>query len=229
MLIKRWKSGEQIVGRSMWHGKIVAALPMTVVLDSEKVLVLFLAAGTAIKVPSTYPYREGKTAPKTRGMSHLPIGDWKLVDDIWTTDLVRIMYPGDQHAYYAIWKEGHFSHWYVNLESAYRRTPSGIDFEDHILDIRIQADMTTWEWKDEDELVEAVALGLISQAQADSTREEGLRAIKRLEAKSPPFDQGWEGWKPDPTWTIPKLPASWQLSVRVDSAGAAAKRIARSK
>ncbi len=195
----------------MWHGKIVAGLPMTVVLDSGKVLVLFLAAGTPIKVPSTYPKREGKPVPETKGMSHLPIGDWELVDDIWTNDLVRIMYSGDQHSYYATWKEGYFSHWYVNLESAYRRTPIGIDFEDHILDIRIQADLITWEWKDEDELVEAVTLGLISQAQADSTREEGLRAIKRLEAKSPPFHEGWEDWKPDPTWTIPEFPAGWQL------------------
>ena len=54
----------------MWGEKIQAALPMTVVVDSEEVLVLYLAGGTPFKIRSTYPD------------IHLPVGDWEAVDDI---------------------------------------------------------------------------------------------------------------------------------------------------
>ncbi len=100
----------------------------------------------------------------------------------------------------------------INLESSYERTPIGIDFTDHILDIRIWPDLAGWEWKDENELAGAVSLGLVSQAQADSFYTEGKRAIKRLEARSSPFGDGWEEWTPAPTWQIPPLPPDWQLS-----------------
>ena len=68
--VQRWKLGDQIVVRSMWGEKIQAALPMTVVVDSEEVLVLYLAGGTPFKIRSTYPD------------IHLPVGDWEAVDDI---------------------------------------------------------------------------------------------------------------------------------------------------
>ena len=86
----------------------------------------------------------------------------------------------------------------INLESSYERTPIGIDFNDHILDIRIWPDLAGWEWKDEDELAEAVCVGLVTQAQADSYYAEGKRAIERLEARRSPFGEGWEEWRPTP-------------------------------
>ena len=58
--------------------------------------------------------------------------------------------------------------------------------------------MAGWEWKDEDELAEAVCVGLVTQAQADSYYAEGKRAIERLEARRSPFGEGWEEWRPTP-------------------------------
>ena len=105
MTVQRWRSGNEIVVRSMWGEKIQAALPMIVVVDSEEVLVLYLAAGTPFKNRSTYH------------SNHLPTGEWEAVDDVWRNDLVRMTYTGDDHAYFAIWEGGRFRNWYVNLDS----------------------------------------------------------------------------------------------------------------
>lgn len=72
--------------------------------------------------------------------------------------------------------------------------------------------MAGWEWKDEDELAEAVSLGLVTQAQANSYYVDGTRTIERLEAGISPFGEGWEKWRPDPAWKIPQLPPNWRLS-----------------
>ena len=198
MPLKRWSPGKQVVVRGMWNGKILTAWAMTVIQDSEDVLALYMPIGTPSKLPHNYP------------AVRLPVGDWQLRDASWSMSMVRIMYPGDQHSYAWFGKEDGSSLWYVNLES-YRRTPTGIDFEDHMLDIVIEPDLTSWRWKDEDELAEAVSLGLISQAQADEIRAEGHRALARLEARSAPFGDGWERWTPDPTWPVPQLPANWHV------------------
>ena len=176
--LERWNARSQIVMRSIWDDRVQAAWPVTVVDDSADALVLYLAAGTVYKT-RTFP-----SDAKLR----LPVGELVYVDREWTADLLRIMIPGDQHAYLGFWGQDHkFNRWYVNLEREYRRTKTGIDFVDHFLDIVIQADLETWQWKDEPELREAVSVGLISQMQADAIQNEGLIALDRLNANLPPF------------------------------------------
>ncbi len=41
-------------------------------------------------------------------------------------------------------------------------------------------------------------------------RSEGKTAIAALEAREWPFDQGWEEWRPDPAWSLPRLERSWE-------------------
>ena len=199
MDIQRWETGDQIVVRSMWGEKFQAVLPMRVIADSGQVLVLYLAAGTPFKNRSTYH------------VNHLPVGEWEIVDDVWTDDLVRIMYTDDNHAYFAYWRDSRFGGWYINLESAYKRTSIGIDFTDHILDIVVRPELAGWDWKDEDELAEAVFLNLVTQSQADEFYEEGRRAVERLEARRPPFGEGWEDFIPNPAWEIPRLSPGWDM------------------
>lgn len=197
-LISRWKPGDRIVMRSVWGDRIQAAWPVTVVSDTAKALMLYLAAGTAYKM-RTYTSED-----------RLPIGEWNHLDREWTADMLRIMFPGDQHAYLAFWdEENRFSRWYVNLEREYNRTAIGIDFVDHFLDIVIEADLKTWRWKDEAELGRAVSRNLISQRQAEEIRAEGCLALSRLEAGMAPFGQGWECWTRSPEWLVPTLPPDW--------------------
>jgi predicted RNA-binding protein associated with RNAse of E/G family len=66
-----------------------------------------------------------------------------------------------------------------------------------------------WRWKDEDELADAVAFGLIAQEYADEIRAEGERVVRMFESWDPPFSDAWEDWRPDASWPIPALPEDW--------------------
>ncbi|MCY3783625.1 MAG: DUF402 domain-containing protein [Chloroflexi bacterium] len=199
MTVQPWRPGDQVVMRSVWGERLQIAMPMTVIADTERITALYLAAGTPIKNKSTYR------------SDHLPLGDWEMVDDVWRDDLIRIKYADDAHAFYAMWKGDRFHRWYINLESAYQRTPIGFDFTDHVLDIVVRPDLSGWHWKDDDELSRAVALGFVTQTQADAFYAEGKRAIARLEANRSPFADGWETWHPDPAWSVPPLPSNWDV------------------
>jgi len=89
-----------------------------------------------------------------------------------------------------IWDEGfrEMRLWYVNLEEPLRRTSVGFDYQDQFLDVEISPDRSSWRWKDEDELQEAVELGVISSERASELRAEGKRVIERMEANEPSFE-----------------------------------------
>ena len=197
-----WGPGDPIVMRSVWDGKIVAAWPVTIVSHTPDQLVIYLAAGTR------YMVRLFDSDPGAR----LPIGEWSLVEAQWRVDLIRIMRRDDDHSHLAFWTEdGVFSRWYVNLERSFERTPIGIDFVDHFLDIVIQPDLESWRWKDEDELDQAVAAGVITAQRAHAIRVQAAKALSRLETKSSPFGDGWERWSRDPAWAVPSLPPNWRV------------------
>jgi predicted RNA-binding protein associated with RNAse of E/G family len=102
-----------------------------------------------------------------------------------------------------------FTHYYVNIESPLRRSPVGFDYTDWFLDVRIPLDRSGYVWKDEDELAEAVARGLVSERSAHDIRWAGERAIEHILLREPPFDRSWERWSPDPAWEPPTLPQGW--------------------
>jgi hypothetical protein len=97
----------------------------------------------------------------------------------------------------------------VNLEDPFQRTPIGFDTVDHALDVLIELDHCSWQWKDEQEQTEAVRDGLFSEEQADDFHTWGERALHRITSREPPFDRNWEDWRPDPAWPLPELPAGW--------------------
>jgi hypothetical protein len=61
-----------------------------------------------------------------------------------------------------------------------------------------------WRWDDEHELEAAVDAGLISPEEAHEARAEGERVLADW-----PFPTGWEDWRPDPEWPLPKLAPGW--------------------
>lgn len=100
------------------------------------------------------------------------------------------------------WRDGRFSHWYVNLERGQRRTPIGVDFVDEKLDFVVSRDGTV-RWKDENELVEAARTGYLDE---DEVRAEAAKVLA-----DPPWPTGWEGWTADPAWETPTLPDGWEV------------------
>ena len=172
---------------------------MTVVEERTDRVVLWLASGTLTKAPPGFHV----------SISELLAGNWPLADWRWYGGRLMIWQAGDSHSVYVSWSDdGEFLGWYVNLEEPWRETSLGFDTTDHLLDVRVHAD-ASWEWKDEDHIAEAVEIGLFGSAQVEMFRNEGKRAIERIEAWGPPFDEGWENWRPDPAWPLPSIPESW--------------------
>jgi protein associated with RNAse G/E len=101
------------------------------------------------------------------------------------------------------------NHWYVNLQAPLHRTPLGFDTNDHTLDVLVAPDKT-WRWKDEDQLADAVGVGIYTADVAAEIRAEAERVIANFETRLP---TGWETWQPDLDWPLLSLPAGWEENV----------------
>jgi len=194
--------GDPILLREIFRGRIWVARPATVVRDDSRLIAAYLAPGMRWKRPV-----DSATGERMR----MPATSWRLQDAVWERSRwLQLFEPGVAHAIHLWWSvpEWRFAGWYVNLQEPFRRSALGLNYMDHMLDIVVDPDLS-WRWKDEDELDEAVSIGLVTQAWADEVRREGERVIERLEARSSPFCDGWESWHPDPSWPVPELPVGW--------------------
>jgi predicted RNA-binding protein associated with RNAse of E/G family len=127
-----------------------------------------------------------------------------------------LYHPGDAHTVSLFWRESdyQFTGYYIDLLEPFRRTPVGFDTRDHVLDIWVQPDRVTWDWKDEDELAWHIETGRMSQQQADAVRTEGTRAVMALLQSD--VDR-WRDWTPDPLWPVPVFPPEWRTIFAAES------------
>jgi predicted RNA-binding protein associated with RNAse of E/G family len=199
--MSRWNPGDPVTVREVWRGKIWTVRALTVVCDEPDLIALYQPAGA----PWQRPYsRDGRPL-------RLPLEPWTLRDDALPEDALRLVVPGEAQSVLLIWRERwQLMCWYINLEEPFRRTGIGFDYMDQTLDIVVKPDMSTWRWKDEDEFEEAIAKSIYSRQQAQVIRAEGERALERLLARMPPFDQRWEEWRPDPGWRRPQIRLGWE-------------------
>jgi hypothetical protein len=202
----RWKPGDAVVLRGVWRGRPWWACSATIVQDAPDLLAVFWRAGSPTATPTARP----TPGDHLSNMVHLVAGSWV------ETDVLMMVPTGAAHAVYVMWEAGqtNLRCWYVNLQEPLRRTVIGFDTMDQLLDIVMSADRSVWQWKDEAEFQEAVALGVYSPDQARAIRAEGERVIALSRANQSPFCDGWEQWSPPEEWTIPGLPAGWD---RVDA------------
>lgn len=198
-----WQPGQVIAVREIWRNRIYSAMPVRVVRDTESWSALYLPPQTPCLWPHT---RQGKTI-------RIPTDDWVLDGGAWTSsDVLYLVQPGSGYTATAFWDdEYNFHSWKINLEEPMRRTPLGFDYMDRLLDVIVSADRSTWRWKDEDEVRQAQERGMFSAEQVGELYLCGERAIQAILANEPPFDRGWETWKPDPAWRVPlDLPEGWE-------------------
>jgi len=194
--------GDHVLLRQVWHGRPWFVRAVTVVRDTPELTALYVAPGTICKWPCTI---DGQRL-------RIPQDEWDFEDVPWYGHMLRLTVPGERDSVSLFWNEsGQFASWYIDLETPMARTPLGFDYTDQMLDIVVAPDLSRWRWKDEDELEEGVRLGLWDEAQAAKTRAEGERALTRLLARERPLDERWEDWRPDPSWSVPTLPAGWDI------------------
>jgi hypothetical protein len=135
---------------------------------------------------------------------------WDLAERAFSRSMLSFSWPDARHAVLALWEaDWAFAGWYVNLETALGRDGRCYDFVDHCLDVLVPPDRSSWTWKDEGELDEAVRSGIFTSEEATAFRAEGERAVRRLLDREPPFDLWWDEWRPDPSWPMPTLPEGW--------------------
>ena len=171
----------------MHRGRVWRAQACRIVEDSDETIALWIPAGSQGKVPA--------------GSLRIPGDAWELEDVSQSREQICVARPGQAHSVYVFWNEDwELTHWYVNFERPLRRSLVGFDTFDEKLDLIVRPD-GSYEWKDEDELEQAAAVGLLD---ADEVRAEAARVLDDW-----PFPTGWEDWRPDPAWPVPQLPDGW--------------------
>jgi predicted RNA-binding protein associated with RNAse of E/G family len=199
--------GDTVLVREIWQGKIWTARPWIIVQDNNKLCVIYHPAGTRDK------RRKSLTSEKVTAHD-LKYNTWVLEDassdDVWT---LKMAIPGADYS--VITRRNAIDNalicWYINLEdpeNPMHRTEIGFDCTDQILDVIIEPNLKDWRWEDEDELQEAIEAGAISPEKALSLYAKG-EEIRDLIMSGKSIFNGWENWKPDPSWKIPVLPEGW--------------------
>jgi hypothetical protein len=205
-----WVRGDQIALRFRWENRLSWVEPVTVVEDSSELIALYLAMDTPIKRPVG---TNGLPIPRFQSYESADPVPWQLGDGQWVEHSVLwLARPGEAHAIGLFWagEAREFVGWYGNLQAPLVRAPVGFDTTDHVLDVQITRDRAC-NWKDEEEFAIVQRRGIISPAEVIAIRAEGQRVIAAAEQNRWPFDAGWEHWQPDPAWSIPEIPAGWDL------------------
>jgi hypothetical protein len=184
------------LARHVHGGRVVMALPVTIVDRTELTIATWIAPGT----PIVYP--DGLDDGRLR-----PLASWGIVERVWKGEgRLELTSRTRPHSIRLFWDgEGTFRGWYVNLQAPLRETPFGFDTTDWQLDLWIEPDGAV-QWKDEDHLEQAVELRIMAPAEAEEARREAARVLDEW-----PFPTGWEDWRPDPSWPLPALPEGWDL------------------
>jgi uncharacterized protein len=198
-----WQPGDAIVLRELWNGAVFEARPALVVHDLPLQTALFVPAGAVCGVAIDHDGTELRFPDRPWSLRVRSRGDFGILSFAWPdTPYGVLLLQG---------LDGSPRGWYVNLQAPLHRTPIGFDTVDHTLDVLIPLDRSSWSWKDEDELAQAVALGLFTEDDSGRFRYWGERAVEHLLLRLPPFDEPWEDWRPDPSWLTPELPSGWDV------------------
>ena len=200
----RFRPGEGIVLREVWHGRVFEARPTIVVEDEPEQTMLLLPGGVRCAIPIGADGRELRLPDRPWHLEIGPRGEQPILSFAWPDTPYSVL----------LWTAGGRRVWYVNLQDPLARTPLGFDTTDHALDVVIELDRSSWRWKDEEELAEAVRIGLFTPEEAADFRVWGERAVERVLSREPPFDRDWEDWRPDPAWPLPQLTDGWDHATR---------------
>ena len=195
------KPGENVILREVCRGKVWTVRPVTVVVDTPELVALYIPHGVMWRGAVTLG----------GDVLRVPWEPWELeAPKRWNNHFLRLSVPGEDYSIAAVWHSSwQMFGWYLNIEEGLRPTEFGFDYMDWTLDVFISRDRRFHTWKDEAELEEAVRRGVYSPELAVHIRKAGERGLARFLAREAPFDQPWDKWRPDPSWTLPVIPERW--------------------
>jgi hypothetical protein len=204
-----FRTGENIVLRETWAGKIWTARPMIVVQDNAELIALHIPKD--IRWMKHLPVRVKNGIPDQRINKQWTLGEGHTGNFY---SYLKLVIPGE---YYSVLlrnsADDRRRDWYINLEdpaNPLRRTLIGFDCTDMLLDVIVDPNLKDWHWEDEDELQEVVEAGLISPETAKALYAKGEEVRDMIMSGKSIFNS-WEKWRPDPAWKVPVLSEGWDV------------------
>lgn len=211
-----WEPGETVLWR--YRRKVPGyegpetVRPMRVVRDDVDGLVAWLPSGTPVLRPVLPDGRDLRSV----GAHEMFRQGRALARDRWRgTGILKVAPAARPWSVWLFWEpDWTFRGWYVNLEDVHERDGASVVTQDHVLDVWVTADRTV-HWKDQDELEAAVTEGRWTLDDAERFRADAREVEAIVTSWDPPFADGWEAWRPDPSWTAPELPPDvvWEFDL----------------
>jgi len=199
-------TGDTVVLENLAAGRTSSAMPATVICLEPPTC--FIPTGVDVL---RLVRRQGGALPRVLPTDRLMSDEFVLSASTWGAGNVLYLAPISRpYAVHVRWAPTwEFQGWYVNLQRPMQLAADRWVTEDHFLDIVVQPD-GRWEWKDDDELDAAVAVGRISGRTARGARSAARQVVSQIQRQQWPFDPSCAGWRPDPRWTHPAIPPSWR-------------------
>lgn len=203
-----------VVRRDVLGGKVWTAHAFRLVEDTDEALVVACRPGAELLSPTTWTawLRTGDDEVRKQALPNLATGWWHLEPWVWRDTALLSWNPPDTwfnvNAFYDLAADHRMTGWYVNFQRPLRRTSIGFDTFDLLLDLVIAPDLSTWQWKDEDEYAQALRLGVVAEEEylaVEHARDQVLAMIANREGPFAP-DAAWPSWRSDPSWPAPALP-----------------------
>ena len=204
-----WQPGEVIAWRNIAYGRLWHIQSGIVVSDRFDEIVIATLPGSE-SVMETSCAQKGKAGKRRWEFKD---HDWELTRSSWHTN--RVLAITEPEKYYSImlfWnhERNEFLGYYVNFQLPFKRSPSGIDTLDLDLDIDLEPDLS-YRWKDEEDYQLAIDNRAILPEWVQGIEAAKPEILERIEKRQYPFDGAWLDWKPDPDWSLPKLPEGWDM------------------
>jgi hypothetical protein len=197
--MRELEPGDHVALREVFRGRVWRAIAAIVVRSDSDLLAFWVPEGAEIHIAVN---------PGGYALINQP-DEWTLQERRWENfGALRFAVPGEAWSIWPWGEPGAWTSWYVNLEEPMRPSPFGFDYLDHKLDLLLYPD-GTHRWKDEDHLQEAVAMGNLSDGEAEQVRAAGEQVLTRFLAGWRPYEE-WRTWRPDPSWGVPSLPQGWR-------------------
>jgi len=206
-----WNPGDQIVLRGMYNQQPWHVQSVIVVKDSPEEVALLLLPGAECAAPGGYIHQKHGPDGEWDRWQEMLNQPWKLEKYTWHTNRFLILLKPE--AFYAtvfIWQHAtnEFRCYYINFQLPFKCSHCGLDTFDLELDLVIEPDYN-WQWKDVEEYQRGIEAGILRADWVQGIENAQKDVFAKLEQRTYPLDGRWLDWKPDPTWTAPKLPAGW--------------------
>ena len=202
-----WQPGEVVLWRyKRPNSSTESVRPMRVVRDDATGLVAWLAPGTPVLRPVLRNGADLRSVPLGERFDVERHGRATRLDTWHGQGVLKVAPAGVPWSVWLFWHDDwSLDCWYVNLEHEHTRRGDVLVTQDHVLDLVVTPGGRV-ERKDEDELVAAVAGGRFSAEEADRYRDDARAVEDVVRRWGSPFNDGWEHWRPDPSWELPQLP-----------------------